>query len=118
MTNSQRGDKRKRLVASATELLHRQGVHRTTLADIAAEADVPLGNVYYYYKTRDELVDAVIQQWQDSVHVELSRLDERRTPQARLKGLAEMWTAQADMITSDGCPLGGLTYELNKGTTH
>ncbi len=115
MTNSQRGGKRARLVASATELLHRQGVHRTTLADIAASADVPLGNVYYYYKTRDELVDAVIEQWKASLCEQLSQLDERRTPQARLKGLAELWTAQAETIAADGCPLGGLSYELNKG---
>lgn len=115
MTNSQRGGKRERLVASATQLLHRQGVCRTTLADIAASAGVPLGNVYYYYKTRDDLVDAVIEQWQVSLREQLGQLQERRTPQARLRGLAELWTSQADTIAADGCPLGGLSYELNKG---
>lgn len=115
MTNSQRGDKRERLVASATGLLHRQGVHRTTLADIASAAEVPLGNVYYYYKTREDLVDAVIKRWQSTLGEQLSRLGERRTPRGRLKGLAELWTAQAETIAEDGCPLGGLTYELNKG---
>jgi TetR/AcrR family transcriptional regulator, transcriptional repressor for nem operon len=115
MTNSRRGGKRERLVASATVLLHRQGVCRTTLADIAAAADVPLGNVYYYYKTRDELVDAVIERWQTALCEQLDRLSERRTPQARLRGLAELWTAQAEMVAADGCPLGGLAYELNKG---
>jgi AcrR family transcriptional regulator len=115
MTNSRRGDKRERLVASATGLLHRHGVHRTTLADIASAADVPLGNVYYYYKTREDLVDAVIERWQSALGEQLSRLGERRTPRGRLKGLAELWTAQAETIAQDGCPLGGLSYELNKG---
>jgi TetR/AcrR family transcriptional regulator, transcriptional repressor for nem operon len=33
---------------SAAELFYEQGVHPTTLADVAERADVPLGNVYYY----------------------------------------------------------------------
>ncbi len=115
MTNSQSGGKRERLVASATALLHRQGVHSTTLADVASAADVPLGNVYYYYKTRDDLVDAVIEQWKASLRDQLANLDGRRTPRARLKGLAELWTGQAETVAADGCPLGGLSYELNKG---
>jgi AcrR family transcriptional regulator len=36
-----------------------QGVERTTIADIAPAADVPLGNVYYYFKMKDDIVDAV-----------------------------------------------------------
>ena len=52
--------KRERLVAGASEVIHRQGVERTTIADIARAADVPVGNVYYYFKTKDELVEAAI----------------------------------------------------------
>ena len=43
------GNKRERLMAAACRLFYEQGVERTTLADIAAAADVPLGNVYYYF---------------------------------------------------------------------
>ena len=115
MTNSRRGaDKRARLVAAATGLVQRQGVQRTTLADIAESADVPLGNVYYYFKTREDIVHAVIEGHQAAIDALLARLDERRTPKARLKGLAEQWSDSADMVAHDGCPLGGLSYELNK----
>ena len=41
-----RSDKRDRLVAAATQLLVEQGIERTTLADVAAAANVPVGNVY------------------------------------------------------------------------
>ena len=61
MTDSPRtSGKRERLVASAAALFHHQGVQRTTLAEVATDADVPLGNVYYYFKTKDDLVAAVI----------------------------------------------------------
>lgn len=115
MTNSRIVDKRQRLIDSAADLLHRQGAAQTTLAQIAKVADVPLGNVYYYFKTRDDLVDAVIEHWQSVLDVALRQLEGRRTPKARLKGLAELWTSQADSMVQDGCPVGGLTYELNKG---
>ena len=55
-------DKRERLIDAANVLIHRHGFHKTTLADIAKESDVPLGNVYYYFKTKEEICDAVIEE--------------------------------------------------------
>jgi TetR/AcrR family transcriptional repressor of nem operon len=46
------------LVAGA--LIQRQGIEKTTIADIARAADVPVGNVYYYFKTKDDLIEAAI----------------------------------------------------------
>jgi TetR/AcrR family transcriptional repressor of nem operon len=108
-----RPGKRERLVRSAAELLHRNGVETTTLAQIAEDADVPPGNVYYYFKTRDDLVAAVIDYREEEMRGLLAVLDQRRTPKARLKGLAESWTADSDRITANGCPMGALSYELN-----
>jgi len=47
-----KGDKRARLMEAAETLFYQQGVHRTTLADIAQEAEVPLGNIYYHFRTK------------------------------------------------------------------
>jgi len=115
MANSAtRSGKRERLILSAAELLHRQGVQRTTLAQIAEHADVPPGNVYYYFKTFAELIDAVIDHRQGMIYDALTRLDKRTTPKAKLNGLAQMWTESADMVAENGCPLGSLVSELNK----
>jgi AcrR family transcriptional regulator len=110
----ERPGKRERLVTSAADLLHRQGVQATTLAQIAQAADVPPGNVYYYFKTRDELVHAVIESQVQAVRALLASLEARATPTARLKGVAESWTRNGPMVVEHGCPLGGLSYELNK----
>ena len=59
-----KGGKRERLIEGARQLIYRQGVERTTLADLAAQTDVPVGNIYfycYYFKTKDDLLDAVVQ---------------------------------------------------------
>jgi TetR/AcrR family transcriptional regulator, transcriptional repressor for nem operon len=117
MTHSdtdRRPGKRERLVASATELLHQHGVERTTLAAIAHAADVPPGNVYYYFKTRDEMVRAVIDSRGDRIRALLASFERRTSPRSRLKGLAHSWAEVADLVAAHGCPLGSLCSELNK----
>src|SRR6266480_4478093 len=91
MTDSsvhERGGKRERLVASASELLHRQGVAATTLAQVAEAADVPAGNVYYYFKTKDDLVRAVIDARAEQVRAMFHFLETRPGPAERVKALA------------------------------
>src|SRR6266851_10371358 len=86
MTDSPaRGGKRARLVASALDLLYRQGVARTTLADVAEAADVPIGNVYYYFKTKDALVEAVIDAHADSLRAMFASFERHHDPRARLR---------------------------------
>ena len=107
-------EKRKRLVEGAREVLHRQGVQKTTIADVAEAAGVPVGNVYYYFKTKEEIVTAVVDDHLQQVRALLARLDSRKTPRARLKGLTANWADAAPMVARSGCPLGSLCSELAK----
>jgi AcrR family transcriptional regulator len=109
-----RGGKRERLVASAGDLLHRQGVGATTLAQVADAADVPAGNVYYYFKTKDDLVRAVIESRAEQVGAMLDTLQARRSPAARLKALARQWVEMRDLVARYGCPFGTLAAELDR----
>jgi TetR/AcrR family transcriptional regulator, transcriptional repressor for nem operon len=108
--------KRERLVASAREVIHQQGVERTTIADIARAADVPVGNVYYYFKTKDDLVAAAIDGHTADVRAVLGSLARHHTPQARLKALIRELMSQRDLAADHGCPLGSLCSELDKRT--
>ena len=110
-----RAGSRERLIQSAQLLVHQQGVQKTTLADIAANAQVPVGNVYYYFKTKDELVGAVIDRHADQVRALLATLDRCRTPASRLKALVHSWVDMRDVAARYGCPLGSLCSELDKG---
>jgi AcrR family transcriptional regulator len=117
MTDSKvhgRGGKRERLVASAGDLLHRQGVAATTLAQVADAAAVPPGNVYYYFKTKDDLVRAVIESRAEQVAAMLGSLQSRRSPAARLKALAHQWVEMRDLVARYGCPFGTLAAELDR----
>ena len=52
---------RTRLIQAAVRLAHRHGFEHTTLAEIAKAAKVPPGNLYYYFKTKDEIGDAIVE---------------------------------------------------------
>ena len=69
-------DKRVRLIEAAKVLIHQKGFNQTTLADIAQEADVPLGNVYYYFKTKEAIGEAVIERRAADNAEYFSKLDE------------------------------------------
>jgi TetR/AcrR family transcriptional regulator, transcriptional repressor for nem operon len=107
-------DKRRRLTAAAARVLHEQGVERTTIADIAATAGVPVGNVYYYFKTKDELVRAALSEHTDHLSELTTRLDQLPDPLKRLKGLITTWVDQRDVAARFGCPTGTLAVELDK----
>ena len=106
--------KRERLVASARSLIHEQGVHRTTLAEVAERGDVPLGNVYYYFKTKDELVRAVLDGYHKEAEKLIESFERHRSPQARLKALVQNWEDMRDEVARHGCPMGTLCAELDK----
>jgi AcrR family transcriptional regulator len=106
--------KRERLVASAAELLHRNGAGATSLADIAQHAQVPLGNVYYYFRTKDDLVRAVLTAQGDQVAAMIDGLAGLAGPAERLKALAARWDLMRDVVARYGCPFGSLTTELNR----
>jgi len=112
---ARRPGKRERLVAAATQLLHEQGIERTTLADIAKAADVPAGNVYYYFKTKDEVIAAVIEGHAQQVRATLASIDaHHRSPKSRLKAFVREFTAQSELVAQHGCPLGSLCSEIGK----
>lgn len=106
--------KRERLVESATALFHEQGVHRTTLAGVAERADVPLGNIYYYFKTKDELVGAVLDSYLEHAATLIDSFGRGRTPHARLKALVRNWVDMREAVVRHGCPIGTLCTELDK----
>ncbi|CAN5645723.1 TetR/AcrR family transcriptional regulator [soil metagenome] len=108
-------DKRAELVGAAKRLLHRQGFHRTTLADVAADAKVPLGNVYYYFKTKEALAEAVILAHEDALCGRFAEWTNAHTdPQKRLRCLVRAPLDASDSVIQFGCPHGSLCQELEK----
>jgi AcrR family transcriptional regulator len=107
-------DKRTRLVHTAARLVHQQGFNQTTLADIAKDANVPLGNVYYYFKTKEALGGALIEYRAANSHVRSDALAHAAGPHERLNALIDLMLADRSAIARSGCPIGSLCSELHK----
>jgi TetR/AcrR family transcriptional regulator, transcriptional repressor for nem operon len=107
-------DKRKRLVDAAAKLFHQQGFSRTTLADIAGEADVPLGNVYYYFKTKDSLGEALVEHRLAEYRALRERWDKQDDARDRLASFVQMTVDNRRSLARSGCPIGSLCSELHK----
>jgi AcrR family transcriptional regulator len=108
-------EKRAELVRAATELLYRQGLQHTTLAEVAEAAQVPLGNVYYYFKTKEALAEAVIASHEQSLRLQFAAWAEAHgDPRKRLRRLVLAPLDMADGIVEYGCPHGSLCQELAK----
>src|SRR5271170_7907859 len=107
-------DKRSRLVQTAAKLAHRQGFRKTTLADIAGEAQVPLGNVYYYFKTKDELGAAVVEHRLKELGKLQQSWEGMDSPKQRLCACVQMTAENARALARGGCSVGTLCTELRK----
>lgn len=98
-------DKRERLIQAAGELFHKFGLFQTSLADIAKHARIPIGNVYYYFKTKEELALASIDRRRTDFQTIYQRLDETTTdPRQRLINVVTYFDHVREEYTRYGCP--------------
>lgn len=108
-------DPRERLTLAAAKLIHQQGFARTTLADIAVAAQVALGSVYYYFRSKDEIAAAIVAKRVADIDRLLLKKDRLPDPRGRLEALVQVWVEDRDIDARYGCPIGSLCYELAKG---
>ncbi len=107
-------NKRDRLIRSADELILRRGYKQTTLADIARDSGVPLGNVYYYFKTKESIARTVIDARIESMQQLLIACSIHPDPAERLLAFVDFPLQRQQDIAEHGCPLGTLSYEIRR----
>src|SRR5713226_7896749 len=99
-------DKRTRLVETAMKLAYRDGFRESSLADIAIAAHVPVGNVYYYFKTKEELGEAVVERRLAEFRAFRDEMDRLSSPKERLFAFVESIHRNRERLARGGCPLG------------
>ena len=107
-------DTRTRLLEAATKMTYRHGFSHTALADIAKEAAVPLGNVYYHFKTKNEIGHAIIERRMAHFRMQLAELDKLESPKERLCGFVQIKIDNREALARSGCPVGTMCSELHK----
>lgn len=109
-------DKRARLTAAAATLAYTRGLDRSTLADIAEEAGIAPGSVYYYFKTKEEAGRAVVESVRARFASGMEEWGRAEDPRDRLSAYLDMYLEDAAQVTAHGCPIGSLSSELRKAS--
>jgi AcrR family transcriptional regulator len=107
-------DNRARLLQAAEKVSYRHGFGNTALADIARESRVPLGNIYYYFKTKDQIGEALVELRVSRFRKLLQELDKADSPKERLCGFVQIKIKNREGLARSGCPVGTLCSELHK----
>jgi TetR/AcrR family transcriptional repressor of nem operon len=111
------GDKttRDHIVEAADRLFYRRGFEHTSFSDIADAVRISRGNFYYHFKSKDEILDAVINARLADTRKMLERWEiEGEQPADRIRSFIHILIANRADIKRYGCPVGTLCAELAK----
>lgn len=108
---------RDRIVQAADQLFYVRGYHQTSFSDIAEETGIPRGNFYYYFKTKDDILTAVMDFRMQLIENLLAACEQHSDdPRAQLIYLVEVLVREEDNIIKYGCPMGTMSSELSKSS--
>ncbi|TDQ83096.1 TetR family transcriptional regulator [Dongia mobilis] len=103
------------IVAAADELFYRQGYAHTSFADIATAVDLSRGNFYYHFRSKDEILAAVIATRLKRTEMMLADWEKAAVdPLVRIRCFIDIVIRNRAEIKRFGCPVGSLTTELAK----
>jgi len=111
------GDKttRDHIIEAADQLFYRQGYEHTSFADIADAVQISRGNFYYHFKSKDEILDAVINLRLTNTNKMLAQWEiEGKQPADRIRSFIHILIMNRATIKRYGCPVGTLCGELAK----
>ena len=106
---------RQQIVTAADKLFYQQGFERTSFAHIADAVQISRGNFYHHFRTKDEILQAVIEQRLANTQKLLEQWEaDADTPEARIKSFINILIMNRVRIKRYGCPVGTLCSELAK----
>jgi AcrR family transcriptional regulator len=106
---------RDHIIQAADRLFYELGYEHTSFSDIADAVQISRGNFYYHFKTKDEILDAVINLRLANTRAMLERWEiEGKTPADRIRSFIHILIANRAQIKRHGCPVGTLCTELAK----
>ena len=108
---------RSRIVEAADQLFYKRGYNQTSFSDIAEVTGIPRGNFSYYFKTKDDILAAVVEARVKHYHEALVSCDNAHDdPRERLLAFIDVMAESEDTVVDSGCPIGSLCTELAKDT--
>ena len=106
---------RDRIIGKANRLFYTKGYNQTSFADVANDVGITKGNLHYHFRSKDDLLESVIDYRLKTITEQLAQWDEQ-FPDAKdkLRRFAQMLLNEQNDLVRYGCPLGSLNVELGK----
>lgn len=106
---------RNTIIDSAKRLFYRQGYGNTSFSDIVSAAGIYRGNIYHYFKSKEDILKVV-------VTLEIAEIDTLLAgwdacypdPRDRIGQFVRMFGKNRRELMRSGCPFGTLNSELGK----
>ena len=106
---------KQKIIQAANRLFYRRGYNRTSFTDIVDASGVPRGNIYYYFRTKEEILQAALEHRMQIIENMLTEWDKKYSkPQDRLKRFVRVMVAGHEATSLFGCPMGSINMELGK----
>jgi TetR/AcrR family transcriptional regulator, transcriptional repressor for nem operon len=116
MTATDEQTTRQRIIETARQLFLTRGFSGTGISAILKEAGVRSGSLYYFFKSKDELLVAVLERYRELLRPVLIDPVEQATddPIERVFGLLENYRQfLLETGCKMGCPIGNLALEIS-----
>ncbi|MDO3385858.1 TetR family transcriptional regulator [Gilvimarinus sp. SDUM040013] len=105
---------RNQILDAAQTLFYQRGFHATSISDIANKAGVFKGNLAYYFKSKQSLLQAVADNRLAQLEETLAGFANFATPRERLSAFIGMVEDTRKNLARHGCPMGSLSTEIGK----
>ena len=106
---------RDQIIVTADRLFYEKGFEHTSFAHIAKEVKISRGNFYHHFKTKDEILNAVINHRLAKTGAMLDKWEvEGEGPVDRILSFINILIMNRAKIKRYGCPVGTLCTELAK----
>ena len=103
------------IIKAANELFYHNGYDETSFTQIAEKADISRGNFYHHFKTKEDILFAIVDYRVDDVTKTLKAWsDKYKTPIERIKRFIQILREEGGDAILYGCPMGTLNTQLGK----
>jgi len=102
------------ILGAASELLKTRGFNAFSYRDLAEHVGIKSSSLHYYFPTKQDLAQALLQEYREAMRKALTSLDLRTGVAERLRGLVALFASTAEqdqwclagMLASDYATLG------------
>jgi AcrR family transcriptional regulator len=90
MARAKDENKRLMILQSAKMLFSQRGFFNTSISDITKETGLPVGSIYTYFKSKEEIVRVIVNEgWEDLRQRLLETISSAKSPESKLKVIIE-----------------------------